>query len=271
MFKVLLIVSLFLLYSCANSDNTKKENMITESHEVLYKKAMIDLKNEKYYDARIKFESVSSKAPLSNESIKSQLMVGFIHYINLNYDDAILSFSRLITKYPAYTDIDYAYYMKAMCYYEQIENEELDGKMNHEALQSFNQIINRFPYSEYTQDSQQKIIAIKENIASKHMNIGFFYLEKQKYFAALNRYKSVVDDHSTSKFVPEALYRLVEIYYKLGMVEDAKNTATVIGYNYPKSKWYQYSYNIVGEKNEKSKKSFFNKISNLITSNDKEE
>lgn len=271
MFKVLLIISLFFLYSCSNSDNSKIEKNNPDTTDLLYKKAMVNLQNEKYSEAKFIFESINSRAPLSNEAIKSQLMIGFIHYINLDYQSAILSFDRLINKYPAYNDIDYAYYMKAMCYYEQIENDELDGQMNNEALRSFKKIVNRFPNSEYSKDSLQKIIAIKENIASKHMNIGFFYLNQQKYFAALNRFKRVVEDHSKSKFVPEALYRLLEIYYKLGMIEDAEKIASVIGYNYPKSKWYEYSYKLVGEKEEEEKhSSIFNKLSNLIKGNDKE-
>jgi len=159
--------------------------------------------------------------------------------------------------------------MRAMCYFEQIRHEALDGKNNREAMESFNQIINRFPESTYARDSEQKIIFIKENTAAKHMDIAFFYLNQKKYLAAMKRYQQVVNDHFKSKFIPEALHRLVEIYYLLGMKEDAKKTASVLGYNYPNSKWYKYSYELVGPKDEnKNKKiSFFGKLSNLLTKN----
>ena len=164
--------------------------------------------------------------------------------------------------------------MKAVCYYEQIENPELDGQNNDLALQSFKETINYFPNSKYARDSEQKIILINENIAAKHMDIALFYLNQKKYLAAMNRYQKVIDNHSKSKFTPEALHRLVEIYYSLGMIEDAKKTASVIGYNYPDSKWYKFSYELIEGKenniNENEKKSFFNKLSNFITKDDEE-
>jgi outer membrane protein assembly factor BamD len=159
--------------------------------------------------------------------------------------------------------------MIALCYYERIENPDLDGKFNVLALQNFQELINYFPDSTYTKDSKQKIILIKENIAAKHMNVGLFYLNRKNYLAALKRYQKVIDDHFQSKYTPEALHRLVEIYSSIGMIEEAKKTASVLGYNYPKSKWYKHSYNLVEEKNfNKSKKNnLFKKILNKISSN----
>ena len=120
----------------------------------------------------------------------------------------------------------------------------------------------------YTKDSKQKIILLKENIAAKHMSVGLFYLNRKNYLAALKRYQIVIDEHSQSKYTPEALHRLVEIYYSLGMIEEAKKTASVLSYNYPKSKWYIYSYNLVGDQNvDQSKKTnLFKKILNKISS-----
>ena len=139
-------------------------------------------------------------------------------------------------------------------------------------MENFNQIINRFPESKYARDSQQKIIFVKENIAAKHMDIALFYLNQKKYLAALNRYNIVINEYSQSKFTPEALYREVEIYYTLGMMDDAKKTSAVIGYNYPKSKWYKYSYRLVKKTdNKNNKKSLLNKISNFLTNDDKKE
>ena len=265
----ILLPFLFILSSCSGNDKNKIEkkfSLIKPSE--LYKNAMLDLNDQKYDEAQSKFKDINFQYPLSNEAIQSQTMLAFIDYLQMDYDEAIFKFDNIIRKYPSHKNLDYSYYMRALCYFEQIENEALDGKFNTEALNNFKQILNRFPDSEYAKDSKQKIIVVKENIAAKHMNIANFYLGKKKYFAAINRYKSVIEDHETSKFTPEALFKLTEIYYLLGMIDESKKTASVLGYNYPKSKWYKYSFELISPK--KNKKTIFSKISNLINTNDKE-
>ena len=258
-----------LIISCSQNNQNVK-NTSSETPENLYQLAMQDLEKENYEKAKALFDEIEFNFPLSNEAIQSQIMTAFIEYAQMNYDEAIFKLNRVINRYPSHKNIDYAYYLKAICNFEQIGNEYLDGSYNTEALDSFNQVINRFPESKYTRDSEQKLILIKENIAAKHMDIALFYLNQKKYLAAMRRYKKVIDDHSKSKFTPEALHRLVEIYYTLGMIEDAKKTASVIGYNYPDSKWYRYSYELVGSDNDDkiNDKSFFGKISNLLTKDD---
>ena len=259
------------IISCSEKETIIEEGL-TETPEQLYVIAKLDLDAELYEEAKIKFENINFKFPLSNEGIQSLIMIAFIEYVQLNYDEAIYKFDRIIKKYPSHKNIDYAYYMRAMCYFEQIKHEALDGKNNQEAMENFNQIINRFPESKYARDSQQKIIFVKENIAAKHMDIALFYLNQKKYLAALNRYNIVINEYSQSKFTPEALYREVEIYYTLGMMDDAKKTSAVIGYNYPKSKWYKYSYRLLKKTdNKNNKKSLLNKISNFLTNDDKKE
>ena len=259
------------IISCSEKETIIEEGL-TETPEQLYVIAKLDLDAELYEEAKLKFENINFKFPLSNEGIQSLMMIAFIEYVQLNYDEAIYKFDRIIKKYPSHKNIDYAYYMRAMCYFEQIKHEALDGKNNQEAMENFNQIINRFPESKYARDSQQKIIFVKENIAAKHMDIALFYLNQKKYLAALNRYNIVINEYSQSKFTPEALYREVEIYYTLGMMDDAKKTSAVIGYNYPKSKWYKYSYRLLKKTdNKNNKKSLLNKISNFLTNDDKKE
>ena len=259
------------ILSCSEKEIIIEEGL-TETPEQLYVIAKLDLDAELYEEAKLKFENINFKFPLSNEGIQSLIMIAFIEYVQLNYDEAIYKFDRIIKKYPSHKNIDYAYYMRAMCYFEQIKHEALDGKNNQEAMENFNQIINRFPESKYARDSQQKIIFVKENIAAKHMDIALFYLNQKKYLAALNRYNIVINEYSQSKFTPEALYREVEIYYILGMIDDAKKTSAVIGYNYPKSKWYKYSYRLLKKTdNKNNKKSLLNKISNFLTNDDKKE
>ncbi len=258
-----------LIISCSQNNQNVK-NINSETPENLYALAMQDLEKENYEKAKAQFNEIEFNFPLSSEAIQSQIMIAFIEYAQMNYDEAIFKINRIINRYPSHKNIDYAYYLKAICNFEQIENEYLDGSYNTEALESFNQVINRFPESKYARDSEQKIILIKENIAAKHMDIALFYLKQKKYLAAMKRYKKVIDDHSKSKFTPEALHRLVEIYYSLGMIEDAKKTASVIGYNYADSKWYKYSYELIGSDNDDkiNDKSFFDKISNLLTWDD---
>ena len=266
---IFIFLFIYLTISCSQN-NQNVRNINSETPESLYVLAMQDLEKENYEKAKTLFDVIEFNFPLSNEAIQSQIMTAFIEYAQMNYDEAIFKLNRIINRYPSHKNIDYAYYLKAICNFEQIENEYLDGSYNKEALESFNQVINRFPESKYARDSEQKIILIKENIAAKHMSIALFYLKQKKYLAAMRRYKKVIDDHSKSKFTPEALHRLVEIYYSLGMIEDAKKTASVIGYNYPDSKWYRYSYELVGsDNNDKiNDKSFFGKISNLLTRDD---
>ena len=269
----LTFILLFIFSSISCSQKEKDLTILdSETPENLYILAMQDLEKDNYDKAKVLFEKIEFNFPLSNEAIQSQIMIAFIEYAKMNYDEAIFKFNRIINRYPSHKNIDYVYYMKAICYYEQIENEYFDGSNNTEALEGFNQVTNRFPESKYVRDSEQKIILIKENIAAKHMSIGLFYLKQKKYLAAMKRYKKVIDEHSESKFTPEALHRLVEIYYSLGMVEDAKKTASVIGYNYPKSKWYKFSYELVGSYDENSNnKSFFGKITNLLTKDDEKD
>ncbi len=245
--KIICLILLYICISCSNNTNSnidKNKNEIIEP-ETLYKLAKINFDGQNFELAKEQFKEINKLFPLSNEAIQSEIMIAFIDYIEMNYDIAILNYNKIIKKYPSHKDLDYVYYMIAMCNYEQLQNESLDGYYNELALNSFNQVIIRFPKSKYAKDSRQKIILVKSNIAAKHMEIGRFYLKNKKYIAALNRFKIVVDEFSITKFTPEALHRMVEVYYEMGMYEDSYNTAALLGYNYPDSKWYKYSYNLI--------------------------
>ena len=245
--KIICLILLYICISCSNNTNSnidKNKNEIIEP-ETLYKLAKINFDGQNFELAKEQFKEINKLFPLSNEAIQSEIMIAFIDYIKMNYDIAILNYNKIIKKYPSHKDLDYVYYMIAMCNYEQLQNESLDGYYNELALNSFNQVIIRFPESKYAKDSRQKIVLVKSNIAAKHMEIGRFYLKNKKYIAALNRFKIVVDEFSITKFTPEALHRMVEVYYEMGMYEDSYNTAALLGYNYPDSKWYKYSYNLI--------------------------
>ncbi len=258
-FSIIMIV--FFLSCCSNSSVTNLIDKETITPDIMYIEAMKMLKNEQYEEANAIYYDIVRIYPLSNEAIQSQIMSGFIDYIKLDYDSAILKFSKLIKKYPSLKNIDYVYYMEALCYYEQISHEGLDGEYNILALESLNQVINRFPDSQYSKDSAQKIILVNSNIAAKHMTIGRFYHKNKKYTAALNRYMIVIDDFSETKFTPEALYRTAEIYLSIGMIDESTKTAAILAHNYPKSEWYKYIYNHF---NKKEKKSIFSKSIDTI-------
>ncbi len=267
--QILLILMMGCIAGCSNSTKTITEEIKVKKPELMYSDALYEFESKNYDKAIENFHRIELNFPLSKEAIQSQIMIAFIEYIKLEYDLALIKLEKIIQRYPSYKDIDYVYYLKAMCYYERIENPELDGRFNALALQSFEETINYFPNSKYARDSQQKIILLKENLAAKHMNVGIFYLKQKKYLAALKRYQKVINEHSQSKYTPEALHRLVEIYYSLGMIEDSKKTASVLGHNYPKSKWYQYSYNLVGDQDshESKKTNIFKRIINKISPN----
>ena len=239
---------LLICISCSSNKSSltmnENTNMLIEP-ESLYKLAKMNFDQENFDLAKNQFVEIKKLFPLSDEAIQSEIMIAFIDYVQMNYDNAILNYKKIINKYPSHKNLDYIYYMIAICNYEQIQNESLDGYYNKLALSSFNQVISRFPDSKYSKDSHQKIILVKSNIAAKHLEIGRFYLNNKKYIAALNRFKIVVNDFSITKFTPEALHRMVEAYYEMGMYEESYNTAALLGYNYPESRWYKYSYNLV--------------------------
>jgi len=266
---IISVIIYFFIVSCSDSKISTNELKSIQDSETAYSVAMQDLKKEKYDEAILTFKEIIFQFPLSNEGVQSQIMLAFIDYIKLNYDESIYKFKKIINIYPSYKNIDYAYYMVAMCYFEQIKGESFDGLNNKESLKNFKIIINKFPNSEYAKDSEQKIIFINENIAAKHLNIAMFYYKEKKYLAALNRYKIIIEEYSKSKFTPEALFRMVEIYYHLGMAKEAEKTASVILYNYPKSKWYNYAYNIVKKDTTKKKFKISKKITNFFKKNEK--
>ena len=257
-----IIISSFIGCSPSNRSETNAQNVKIENPSEIYIEAMQLFDTENLTSASEKFNKIIQLYPLTNEAIQSEIMISFISYLQMDYDNAILRLQKIIKNYPAHKDLDYVYYMIAMSYYEQIAYHELDGQNNNLALDSFNQVIQRFPNSKYSKDSRQKIVLVKSNQAAKHMEIGRFYLKEKKYTAALNRFSIVIENFSMTKFTPEALHRTVEAYYEMGMLEESNNVASVLGYNYPNSKWYRYSYNLIKKSNKEN--SFFDKVKQIF-------
>jgi outer membrane protein assembly factor BamD len=170
-------------------------------------------------------------------------MEGYTEYRRDNYTEAVSQLDRFIALHPANKDVGYAYYLRALCYYEQIADISRDQKGTQEALAALQEVVNRFPDSAYARDARLKIDLCRDHMAGKEMSIGRYYEKQHFYAAAIGRFQRVIDDYQTTNHVPEALHRLTEIYLKLGLTDQARKTAAVLGHNYPGSVWYEDSYN----------------------------
>jgi len=213
--------------------------------EDLYNKAADTLDAEKYIEAKKLFEDVEREYPYSKWATKAKLMAAYAAYEADRYDEAVLALDRFIELHPGNEDIDYAYYLKALAYYEQISDVARDQAMTEMALQALNTLITRFPDSQYARDAKLKRDLVLDHLAGKEMEIGRYYLNRNQINAAINRFRNVVTDYQTTTHVPEALHRLVECYLTLGLENEATHVAAVLGYNYPGSEWYEDSYKLL--------------------------
>jgi outer membrane protein assembly factor BamD len=230
------------LTSCGGS---KKDVYVEKPVDDLYNKAMDEMVEERYATAAKTFDEVESQHPYSVWATKSQLMAAYAQYEAGNYGEAIISADRFIQLHPGHRDIAYAYYLKAISYYVQITDVGRDQKITEQALKALDDVVRRFPDSKYARDAKLKLDFTRDHLAGKEMEIGRYYLRRGQYLAAMNRFKRVVDNYQTTTHVPEALERLVECDLALGLNDEAKANAAVLGYNYPGSEWYQDSYALI--------------------------
>ncbi len=229
-------------WSSKSDEPEFKEDPSKVSVEEMYNRG-VDSLNRKNYDQAVKqFDLVEQNYPYSTWAINAQLMQGYSEYLRNHYTDAIGVLDRFIQLHPSHRDIGYAYYLRALCYYEQIADIRRDQKGTQEALGALQEVVNRFPDSAYARDARLKIDLARDHLAGKEMEVGRFYQRQHLYTAAIGRFQRVVDDFQTTNHVPEALHRLTEIYLTLGLVDQARKTAAVLGYNYPGSPWYEDSY-----------------------------
>ncbi len=213
-----------------------------ETPETLYNNGVDALHSGRYKLASTQFDAIQQNYPYSAWTSNAQLMEGYALYLQNGYADAIAQLDRFLQLHPTSKDAAYAYYLRSLCYYEQIADIQRDQQGTIEAMAALQDVVTRFPDSAYARDARLKIDLCRDHIAGKEMLIGRYY-EKQRYYeAAINRYQRVVQDFQTTNHTAEALSRLVEIYLKLGMTDQARRTASVLGYNYPGSPWYQNSY-----------------------------
>jgi outer membrane protein assembly factor BamD len=244
LFVMLLAVS---LTACSGGSSSKKDDIAEESVEVLYNKAMAAMNGKRYVEATRYFDELERQHPYSQWATQSQLMSAYSSYLNQNYDSAVIALDRFITLHPGNQDIDYAYYLKALCYYEQISDVRRDQEMTKQALMALDTLIRLYPESRYARDANLKRDLAMDHLAGKEMEIGRYYLNRGEVNAAINRFRFVVQDYQTTTHTAEALHRLVEAYLTLGLKQEATRVASVLGYNYPGSPWYERSYNLLDE------------------------
>ena len=236
-----IMVSLVLV-ACSSDDTP---DYVERPVEDLYNSAMNTLLAGDHKEAARLFDEVERQHPYSVWASKAQLMAAYAQYQDNAYDDAIAALDRFIQLHPGNRDVAYAYYLKALSYYEQISDIERDQKMTLLALETLEEIKRRFPHSEYARDASLKADLARDHLAGKDVSIGRFYQSRGQYVAAINRFRRVVEMYQTTSHVTEALHRLVECYLALGITDEARATAAVLGYNYPGSEWYADSYTLL--------------------------
>lgn len=212
------------------------------SAEELYNDGITKLRAHRYAASVQSFDLVQQNYPYSPWATNAQLMEGYANYQNDAYADAITQLDHYIQLHPTSADTPYAYYLRALCFYEQIADIQRDQRGTVQAMTALTEVVNRYPDTPYARDAALKIDLCRDHLAGKEMLIGRYYERQHFYEAAINRFQRVVQDYQTTNHVAEALERLTECYLKLGLIDQARKTASVLAYNYPGSTWYQESY-----------------------------
>ncbi len=266
------IISFFVIFLTSCSNDVVKKSVLKEKNldmQVLeaYEEGKKSLEEGDVLFAAKKFNEAEMLFPQSDWAPKAALMAGYSYYSQNYLGDAIAELERFIRVYPLNQNIDYAYYLLAVSYYEQIVDETKDLNSIINAKKNFEIILKKFPNTEYALDSEFKIDLINDILASKEMYIGRYYFDRKKWIPAINRFRVIIDDYDTTIYTQEALHRLVEVYYILGLVEESQKYAKLLGYNYQSSQWYEKSYSVFNkmyEKNKKQNQKEKNKKTNFI-------
>jgi outer membrane protein assembly factor BamD len=229
----------------SSGDDGPPLDLASAPPEAIYADAQRQFDSGDYEEAVKLYDEVERQHPYSTWATKAQLMSAYASYEQSDYDGAVVALDRFIALHPGSPELAYAYYLKALSYYDRIADVERDQRITELALASLNDVVTRFPDTDYARDSKLKLDLAYDQLAGKEMSIGRFYLDQGLYNAAINRFKRVIVDYQTTAQVPEALHRLVECYVSLGLEDEARRTAAVLGYNYPGSQWYLDSYAIL--------------------------
>ncbi len=267
-----LFLIIFLSISCSKTEIKKSQiNEKSLDLQVLeaYNEGVQSLESGDVLFAAKKFNEAELLFPQSVWAPKSSLMAAYSYYSQDYYSDSIMELERFLKVYPLNKNLDYAYYLLALCYYEQIVDEKKDLQSITKAKENFNNVIEKYPNTEYAIDSIFKIDLINDILASKEMYIGRYYFEKEKWIAAINRFRKVIDEYETTVYSQEALHRLVEIYLILGLKDESQKYANLLGYNYQSSEWYEVSYSVFDKNYEnknikKEENSILNRFKSLF-------
>ena len=254
----LFIFCIFIMLNTSCSKEEIKSSVIEEKSlelQVLeaYQGGLEALEQGDVLYAAKKFNEAEILFPQGKWAPKSALMAAYSYYIQDYYGDSIAELDRFIKVYPGNENLRYAYYLLGVCYYEQIVDEKKDLQSIIKAKKTFQTVLNKYPNSEYALDAEFKIDLIDDILAAKEMYIGRYYFEKKKWIPAINRFRTIVDNYDTTIYAEEALHRLVEVHYTIGLADEAERYAQLLGYNYQSSKWYEKSY-ILFNKNYEVKK-----------------
>ncbi len=276
-----LLLSLFLVMlslSCAKNETKisviKEKNLDSQVLEA-YEEGLKSLNEGDVIFAAKKFNEAETLFPQSAWAPRAALMAAYSYYTQDYYNDAIAELERFLKVYPSYKDIDYVYFLLGVSYYEQIVDEKKDLQSLISAKKYFKIVTENYPNTEYSLDAEFKIDYINDILASKEMYIGRYYIQRKKWIPAINRFRTVIEEYETTIYTEEALHRLVEVHYKIGLIEEAKKYAKLLGYNYQSSKWYEQTYAIFDKKyaekkrnkmkiTEDKKNSLIEKIKSLI-------
>ena len=271
-FAKILLLFIFCI-SCSKEKLVKteiKEKSLDLQVYAAYEEGLKSLEQGDVLFAAKKFNEAEILFPQSIWAPKSALMAAYAYYIQDYYGDSIAELERFIKIYSKHENLDYAYYLLAICYYEQIVDEKKDLQTIINAKNSFEFLLKTYPNTEYALDAEFKIDLINDLLAAKEMYIGRYYFDKKKWVPAINRFRTIIDEYDTTIYVEEALHRLVEVYYTIGLKDEAQKYAELLGYNYKSSKWYERSYMVFNktyERNQlqkKKKNSIYGKVKSLF-------
>ena len=271
------IVFSLIFFTSACKKNEKTISIIEEKELDLqmidaYEEGLNHLERGDAITAATKFNESELLFPQSKWAPRASLMSAYAYYSQMYYENAVFEIKRYFKTYPNHNRKDYAYYLLAICYYDQIVDEQKDLGPIIDAKKNFQHIIKNYPKSDFALDSEYKLELIEEILAAKEMYLARYYIDREKWIAAINRFKIVLETYGTSIYVEEAIHRLVEIHYKLGLIEESKKYAGLLGYNYQSSEWYEKSYKVFNKnykkisklKKGKKKNSTLEKIKSLL-------
>ena len=247
-YKYIFFLSILIIFASCSKEKIEKSVIKEKSLQLqvleAYQEGVEALEGGDVLYAAKKFNEAETLFPQSTWAPKSALMAAYSYYVQDYYGDAIAELERFVKVYPLHKNVDYAHYLLGICYYEQIVDEKKDLKAIREAEKKFIFVLEKYPNTEYAVDAKFKIDLINDILASKEMYLGRYYFDKKKWIPAINRFRVVIDKYDTTIYAEEALHRLVEVYYTIGLEDEAKKYAQLLGYNYKSSSWYENSYSL---------------------------